>query len=210
MNAEPLPRRYRTKTNRAFTLAWALGIPMGAFLLKVWTESFPYALQLSTTVVCAAGFLLVLWTSPRGFTCADEQGISRRAFLRTERLDWADVYDIRTVAMPASTVGRFGRMQPDQAYAYRADGRRVLLPYLNAQELGEAEFPGEMAVLRSMLADRRADGWMPDPSVEAHIARHEARYGKRVRALTGKASLAIIIFVIMIVIMAPIVGTAVF
>ncbi|AZM92785.1 hypothetical protein [Streptomyces sp. W1SF4] len=82
--------------------------------------------QLSVTVVSVAGYLFAVTLSPRGFTSADQYGVSWRSGLRTKRLVWADLHDIRQVTPPAAAVGP--HRPQDVAYAYRVDGRRFLLP----------------------------------------------------------------------------------
>ncbi|MEV7730333.1 hypothetical protein AB0P15_37325 [Streptomyces sp. NPDC087917] len=203
MNAELLPRRYRTRVNKTFTLFWSLGALVGLFLLKTWTaETFSFSFQLWATIVTVAGFVFILGTVPRGFTHIDENGISRRSAFRIRRLGWADVYDIRTISMPSSAIRRYGRVQPDAVYAYRTDGKRFLLTFLNAEELGEENFPREMEVLHSLLQERRGGDWTPDPRVEEHIAEQAERYEERTNALTswGLASVLLIAVTTVIII----------
>ncbi|MGW7343926.1 PH domain-containing protein [Streptomyces sp. NPDC054854] len=186
-----------------------MGLPIAAFLLKTWIEPFPLWLQITTTVACAAGFLWVLRAAPRTFTNVDADGISLRAGMRTRRFGWADIYDIRTVAPPSTSAGE--RATPARVvYAYRSDGRRVLLPNLDSDELGEERLSRETAALRTLLEERRAPGWAPDPRVEADMARHEARYAKRYRALTGRISLTLFCLVALVVLAVIITGTTIF
>ncbi|MFD3720085.1 PH domain-containing protein [Streptomyces sp. NPDC058674] len=206
MREVSLPRRYRTTTRKTVTVAWLAGLAIAAFLLKTWIEPFPLWLQTTTTIVCAAVYVFALCVAPRTFTNVDGEGICLRAVVRTRRLGWADIYDIRTVTPPSPSVGE--RATPARVvYAYRSDGRRVLLPNLDPNELGEERFSREAAALRALLEERRAPGWVPDPRVEADIAQHEARYAKRYRALTGRISLTLFVLVVLAVI---ITGTTIF
>ncbi|MFF3019425.1 PH domain-containing protein [Streptomyces sp. NPDC057939] len=143
--------------------------------------------------------------APRTFTNVDADGIFLRAGVRTRRLDWANIYDIRIVAPPLPPVGE--RATARVVYAYRSDGRRVLLPNLDSTELGDERLSREAAALRALLEERRAPGWVPDPRVEADTAQHEAGYAKRYRALTGRTSLMLLVLVILAVI---ITGTTIF
>ncbi|KOU21870.1 hypothetical protein ADK52_22525 [Streptomyces sp. WM6372] len=97
------PLRYRTRPNKTFTILWAAGIPSALFLLEIWTDDHPHSIQTSITVLMTALFLYILWSTPRTFTHIDNNGISLRSSLRTRRLDWADVYDLRTVTTPTPT-----------------------------------------------------------------------------------------------------------
>ncbi|MFJ1867424.1 PH domain-containing protein [Streptomyces sp. NPDC088097] len=147
----------------------------------------------------SATFAYILCTAPRTFTRIDSDGISLRAGLRTRRLDWTDVYDIRTVNPPMPGVGERA-MPAEVVYAYRADGRRILLPNLDATQLGAEELPRETAAVRQLLQDHRRPDWIADPQVEADITRHEARYARRYRALTGRTSLTLTTVAILAVI----------
>ncbi|MFE2250011.1 hypothetical protein [Streptomyces lavendulae] len=198
MGVHLLPREYHPRTNKASILVWVLGAPAAVFLLKIWTESFPLWLQLSFTFVCVAAVLFVLWASPRCFTSVDRYGVSWRSVVRIRRLVWADVYDIRTVAPPAPATGR--HVPEDVVYVYRADGRRFLLPYLNAEELGEDEFRREVTFVRDLMDEQRGGVWVADPRVEAHIAGHAARYARRYRALTGRTSMVLFLILTLAII----------
>ncbi|MFE2149146.1 hypothetical protein ACFXAO_03805 [Streptomyces lavendulae] len=193
MGVHLLPREYHTRTNRASVLVWAGGIPLAGFLLKIWTESFPFWLQLSLTFGTGAAFLFLLWVSPRCFTSVDRYGVSWRSVVRIRRLDWADVYDIRTVTPPAPATGH--HVLEDVVYVYRADGRRFPLPYLNAEELGEDDLRREVTFVRNIMDEQRGGVWVADPRVEAHIAWHAARYARRYRALTSRTGIAMTVIV---------------
>lgn len=58
-------------------------------------------------------------------------------------------------------------------YAYRSDGKRVLLRCVDDEELPVLDL--EVAVLRSLLRERRPADWAPDPRAEPYIARQTAR-----------------------------------
>ncbi|THA49393.1 hypothetical protein [Streptomyces sp. A1136] len=121
--------------------------------------------------------------------------------MRTRRLDWADVYHICTVTPPPPGVGE-SAMPAHVVYAYRADGRRVLLPNLDDTQLGEEELPRETAALRQLLEERRRPDWSPDARVEAHIARHETRYAQRYRTLTSPTFITVTAVIVLVVIIA--------
>ncbi|WP_345497440.1 hypothetical protein [Streptomyces racemochromogenes] len=155
-----------------------------------------------------AGYLFAVTLSPRGFTSADQYGVSWRSGLRTKRLVWADLHDIRQVTPPAAAVGP--HRPQDVAYAYRVDGRRFLLPYLSAKELGDEGFRREVTLLRDVMNEQHGGARVADPLVEAHIARPAARYARRYRALTGRTSRTIFLVALIALIAIIVVCTTTF
>ncbi|MEU4356209.1 hypothetical protein [Streptomyces virginiae] len=103
----------------------------------------------------------------RSFTIVDQQGIAAGTWCYVRRLPWDGIHDIRTVTRPEPVVPR------TVAYAYRSDGRRVLLSCMDDRELPVLDL--EVAGLRSLLRERRPADWAPDPLAESRIARQTAR-----------------------------------
>ncbi|MFI8266612.1 MULTISPECIES: PH domain-containing protein [unclassified Streptomyces] len=191
------PLHYRTRTNRTSTILWAAGIPTALYLMELSTDDEPlHWLQTSLTVILTALFIYILYSAPRTFTRIDNNGISLRSNLRTRRLHWADIYDIRTVTPPMPSVGE-SSMPTEVVYAYKTNGRRILLPNLNSSELEPEAFTRETASVRRLLENHRRPNWVADPHTETDITRHEARYAKRYKALTSRISLTLMTIVIL-------------
>ncbi|MGW7059729.1 PH domain-containing protein [Streptomyces sp. NPDC054904] len=166
MPEESLPRQYRCRPHKRIKiLAWS-SLPIAAALLKTWVEPLPIWLQVSTTIVLAAATAWVVYAAPRRFTTVNKDGISVRGAYRTRHLAWNDIYDIRNGAGPHTR---------DTAYAHLANGRQVLLPYVDRSELGQAGFLPEVAALQVILAEHRTTTLAPDPGMESRIARWAAR-----------------------------------
>ncbi|MFD5149071.1 PH domain-containing protein [Streptomyces sp. NPDC058401] len=187
-----LPRRYRAKP------PWGLGVLLfgsfGLFLLKVGVETSVPGWGTALLGVLLAGFCAgALYVRTRCFATVDRQGIIVRRTFRVRRFAWDDIHDIRTVNAPP---GDRGIAPGTSAYLYRTDGRRMILPFLDDNEMTGVE--QEVEGLRSLLTEHRRADWAPDPQAEPRIARQAARWesGHRYAVVTGivLVVLALIVF----------------
>ncbi|MGW6914669.1 hypothetical protein ACWGB8_12760 [Kitasatospora sp. NPDC054939] len=99
----------------------------------VWVESdllgIPDWVKILTTVAAFLFDATVLLLLPASGTYVDRDGIRVRV-LRTRRLAWAKIEDIRIEPMPA--LSKNSGVTPNVVvYAYLTTGRRVLLAHLN-------------------------------------------------------------------------------
>ncbi|MFB6618474.1 hypothetical protein ACIGFK_29320 [Streptomyces sp. NPDC085524] len=200
MQEGALPREYRHGRSGSALVWVALGGGAVTLLVPLWTSSFPGQVK-----VLGTGLVLVLggWALAarrRQFTRVDLKGISRANGLRSRRLAWNDLHDIRTMAVPQGGPG-----PTTVTYAYRTDGSRLLLPCVDDVELPAVE--QEVLVLRSLLVELRGTDWTPDPRAGRRIAGQEARWEAISRWSSGWR-LFLVSGGITVVILAGIVGGA--
>ncbi|WP_327306118.1 PH domain-containing protein [Streptomyces sp. NBC_01298] len=119
--------------------------------------------------------VFVAYARPRRFTVLDERGIAVRNFLRVRRLRWAELYDIRAEVLDGQAA-RLGGLTV-QAYAYRADGKRLVLPCLDDRE--QPAVRREATRIRMVWTELRGPQWRLDPQAESRIARDAARRERR-------------------------------
>lgn len=186
MRDDALPRHYRTRPgNRRFLSI--LAVAFAAFFLTTWLDvPRPGWMKLSITVLMSGAVGFGLYARSRRFTAVDGEGISVSKGIGVRRLAWDDLHDIRVVAVPQSSGGVGPRTT---AYAYRADGRRVLLPCVDDLELVAVE--REVSGLRSLLERQRRADWVPVPGAEARIGRQTACGERAYRWCSGWRSILI-------------------
>lgn len=106
----------------------------------------------------------------RSSTRLDADGIVVRGLLRTRRIAWPSVQDIR-VELAGSAI------RPQLLVAiYEASGLRTVLPHVNERNLARvgAELTVEMQAMTETWIDRRGADWTRVPQIDAVLA---ARYG---------------------------------
>ncbi|MEU7604820.1 PH domain-containing protein [Streptomyces sp. NPDC040724] len=161
------PREYRSGP-RDWRFHAVIIIGLGALCLKLqdgpWSDEVTWLL----TGLALAGGALCGYSLRFRFTTVDDQGITTGTWCSRRRLPWDDIHDIRTVAVAEMLPG-----PRTLTYAYRSDGRRVLLRCVDDEDLPVLDI--EVAVLRSLLRERRRADWAPDPRAEPHIAQQTAR-----------------------------------
>ncbi|MFJ7271127.1 PH domain-containing protein [Streptomyces sp. NPDC099050] len=165
-----LPRRYRGKPTWGFGVV--LFVSCGLLVLKVGVESSMPGWGTALLGALLAAFCAgLLYAGTRAFTTVDRRGIILRRMFRVRRFAWDDIHDIRTVNAPP---GDRGMAPGTSVYLYRTDGRRMILPFLDDNEMTGVE--QEVEGLRSLLTERRRADWAPDPRAEPRIARQAARW----------------------------------
>ncbi|MFE6836448.1 PH domain-containing protein [Streptomyces sp. NPDC057705] len=161
------PREYR-RGRQDWRLHAVIVIGAGALCLKL--QDGPWSGEVKALLTGLTVFLTALggYSLRFRFTTVDDQGITTGTWCRVRRLPWDGIHDIRTVAVAESLPG-----PRTLTYAYRSDGRRVLLSCVDDDDLPVLDL--EVAVLRSLLRERRRADWAPDPRAEPRIARQMAR-----------------------------------
>ncbi|WP_405490222.1 hypothetical protein [Streptomyces sp. NBC_00096] len=185
MEQGTLPREYRTRSGSAAGLYALLGFVWLFGAARMATARFlPVWYRVAFVVLLGAFIAFVVYARPRRFTVLDEKGISVRGLLGVRRLGWDELHDVRAEAWPEQmrTVAGAPRVF---GCAYRADGKRVVLPCVDDREV--AGVHAEVARIRSVWTRLRGPRWEPDPAAEARIARDAARRDRWVRAGSGWA-----------------------
>ncbi|MGW7460615.1 PH domain-containing protein [Streptomyces sp. NPDC054797] len=202
MHEGALPREYR-HGRKGSVAAWiALGGGATLLFLELWTSSVPPRwLQVLITVVLLPLFGWTLVARQRQFTRVDHKGISRGTGLGVRRIAWRDLHDIRTVTQPR--IAAESGMPAIVTYAYRADGRRLLLPCVDDVDLPAVEH--EVLVLQSLFRELRGADWAPDPRAESRIAQQTARVERSYRWMSGWR-VAVLGVVFAVVLLAGIIG----
>ncbi|MET8546373.1 PH domain-containing protein [Kitasatospora sp. NPDC004799] len=156
MGARELPRTYRANRRKANASVIFMGCAAIPFVITAWTqEIFPHWVKLLVSVATLLLVVAVAVTLPWSGTWVDGAGIRVRGLLRTRRLSWADIEDIRTKPLRPSP-GNQPFMPKMVAYAYLSSGRRVLLVHVNDLHLGSRfQVEWEIGVLRAALAELR-------------------------------------------------------
>lgn len=181
------PREYRRgPRGRRFHVVIIIGL--GAICLKLqdgpWSDGVTWLLTGLTLVLGALGGYSLRFR----FTTVDDQGITTGTWCRVRRLPRDGIHDIRTAAVAEIAPG-----PRTLTYAYRSDGWRVLLKCVDDEELPALAL--EVAMLRSLLRERRPADWAPDLRAEPHIARQTAREDRTDRFfgwMTGWGRLVVI------------------
>ncbi|MFF1490552.1 PH domain-containing protein [Streptomyces sp. NPDC058304] len=121
------------------------------WLVEAWTEELiPYWAKLLSSAV-ALFVVGIAVTLPRSGTSADRTGLKVKGPLRTRRLAWSEIQDIKAQSIGGSSRGE-GLVPTVVTYAYRAGGRRLMLLHLNDMYY---DIDREVGVLRAAWAELR-------------------------------------------------------
>ncbi|MFE6871196.1 PH domain-containing protein [Kitasatospora sp. NPDC057692] len=148
-----VPHEYRVATTRVGGLAFTiLPLSFGA-LLPIWSdkEFAPSSKAIGSLLVI--GFcLLVIAGVARAGTLVTAEGITVRGMVRRRRLRWAEIARFGKAPNPNAHTGRGA--PAFLTYAFRADGSRVHLPYIDDKHV---LVDREVDRLNALLAERRGD-----------------------------------------------------
>ncbi|WP_329281598.1 PH domain-containing protein [Streptomyces sp. NBC_00691] len=175
-----LPREYRIRSGRLAAVYLAAGVGLPTAGLPIWTEEdIPgWVRTLGTLLLLALLGWLVL-AARSSSTSADLKGIRVRGMVRSRRLAWEDIHDLRAVPNPSAAMGQG---QPRIiSYMYGRDGRRVQLMYLDDNHVAVDR---EIAALRVAWERHRGDGWSPNAAADRRIDSRSRREGSLLRALS--------------------------
>ncbi|MFF9483792.1 PH domain-containing protein [Streptomyces sp. NPDC014676] len=173
MSARSLPREYRISRGRATGVVAAVGVTSVLGMLPLRTaEDLSAPVKWSIALPLFALFAWLVTASLRASTTADLKGIRVRGFVGTRRLAWGEIQDIRVEVNPGAGAQQGPARTDFVSYAYRADGRRVPLMYLDDATV---DLEREVGVLRAAWEELRGEDWTRSPDVARRIERGEAR-----------------------------------
>ncbi|MGW3328401.1 PH domain-containing protein [Streptomyces virginiae] len=197
-----LPRHYGNKA-RNWGFYGSISAALFSLSLTIWLEvPAPHWVKVLCTALLAVLLGWVLYSRPRQMTTVDHEGIVVHGLRRRRRLTWDGIHDIRAEALPPSL-----SWGPDTVtYAYRTDGRRVMLLCVNDEEL--PALGSELAFMRALLVRRRSAGWTPDPRAEPRIARRIARRAAWDRWMNGWRAF-VVLFAFVALLLAGFIGQGV-
>ncbi|MEU9301724.1 PH domain-containing protein [Streptomyces sp. NPDC048269] len=195
MGVQALPRDYRIKPGRTAVLLGVMGVGSLAVLTPVWSEeAIPGWVKSLVTGGLLAFFGWLVIAARRCVTSVDLKGIRVRTLVRTRRLAWEDVQDIRAVPNPSASMA--ANAPKVIAYAYGADGKRVQLMYVDDIHVAVDR---EIAVIRAAWAELRGEGWEPSADAERRIERRDRREARALGAVawfSGLLFLGLIVFLV--------------
>lgn len=167
---------YRARRGAVALVGAVVAVYLGGLTAQILGEH-DFGAILKTALLLGFGapmVLLIVWIG-RAATIISERGIAVRS-LRTRRIPWADVQDIRVEQNPASWIQDSAPKQ--LVVVYRAGGKRVSLPHLTQRNLDRYSLDLETEVehFREAWRQRRGSDWAPVPEVQLTIAEMRA-YG---------------------------------
>ncbi|MBJ6613784.1 PH domain-containing protein [Streptomyces sp. I4(2020)] len=140
-------------------------------LFPVWVdEEIPGWVKWLLTLALAALFAWLVTQSVRAATVADASGLHVRGLMRTRRLTWSEIQDIRVEANHGAAMNRNAPRLV--SYAYGPNGGRVQLMYVDDSHV---DLEREVGFLRRVWEEQRGDAWAPDDGVANRIGQGEAR-----------------------------------
>ncbi|MFB7475256.1 PH domain-containing protein [Kitasatospora sp. NPDC056184] len=148
-----VPHEYRVATTRVTGLALTILLLSFGALLPIWSdkEFAPSSKAIGSLLVI--GFcLLVIAGAARAGTLVTAEGITVRGMVRRRRLPWAEITRFGKEPNPNAHTGRGA--PAFLTYAFRADGRKVHLPYVDDKHV---LVDREVERLNTLLAERRGD-----------------------------------------------------
>lgn len=182
MSAGSLPREYRIGRGRTTGIVVAVSLAcVPGVLALLLTDDFSAEVKWSVLLPLLALFAWLVTASTRARTTADLKGIRIRGFLGTRRLSWPEIQDIRVEINPGAVLQENAAQPNFVSYAYRADGKRLQLMYLDDATVN---LEREVAVLRAAWEELRGEDWTQSADIARRIERGEAR---RLAAMAGFA-----------------------
>ncbi|MFJ8435908.1 PH domain-containing protein [Kitasatospora sp. NPDC094019] len=148
-----VPHEYRMATTRIAGLAVTILLLSFGALLPIWKDKeFAPSSKLIGSLLVIGFCLLVITGAARAGTLVTAQGITVRGIVRRRRLPWAGITRFAKVPNPNAHTGRAA--PAFLTYAFRADGRKVLLPAVDDKHV---LVDREVERLNALLAERRGD-----------------------------------------------------
>ncbi|MEV6973198.1 PH domain-containing protein [Kitasatospora sp. NPDC093806] len=147
-----VPHEYRVATTRVGGLAFTVLLLSFGAMLPIWKDKeFAPSSKLIGSLLVVGFCLLVIVGVLRAGTLVTAQGITVRGMVRRRRLPWAAITHFAKAPNPNA----HGRGAPAfLTYAFRADGRKVHLPYVDDKHV---LVDREVERLNALLAERRGD-----------------------------------------------------
>ncbi|WP_078896502.1 PH domain-containing protein [Streptomyces sp. NRRL S-495] len=147
-----VPHEYRVASTRIGGLAFTILLLSFGAMLPIWKDKeFAPSTKAIGSLLVIGFCLLVIVGAARAGTLVTAEGITVRGIVRRRRLPWAEIT-------------RFGKAPNPNAhakgapafltYAFRADGRKVHLPYIDDKHV---LVDREVERLNALLAERRGN-----------------------------------------------------
>ncbi|MEU9108224.1 hypothetical protein AB0D54_28625 [Streptomyces xanthophaeus] len=195
MGVQALPREYRIKSGRTTVVLVVMGVGFFGALAPVWSDgAIAGWVRLLVTGGLLALFAWLLFAARRCATSVDLKGIRVRTLVRTRRLAWAEVQDIRAVPNPSAAMA--AGAPKVIAYAYDDRGRRLQLMYVDDIHV---DVDREVAVIRAAWAELRGAGWEPSAQAGRRIERRDRREARAFAAMawfSGLLLLGLVVFLL--------------
>ncbi|NYI07671.1 PH domain-containing protein [Allostreptomyces psammosilenae] len=187
MAVEALPREYRARAGRTASLCVAAGLGTVPPLLPLLlVEGVPGWVGVVGVVLVAGLIGSLAFAASRCGTVVDLDGIRVRGVFRSTRLRWAEIQALHAEEELTAVVRRYGPRVI--ANAYRSDGRRVPLRYVDDVHVSSVR--DEVELMRAAWAALRGPDWRPSAEVSLRIARRDAaRTGLLAGMFWGTAAL---------------------
>ncbi|MFB7282465.1 PH domain-containing protein [Streptomyces hydrogenans] len=175
-----LPRTYRISPGRITGVLVATGLALPAALIPILADDLMPGWAKGLTVALLLAFVgWMVFAARHLSTSADLKGIRVRGYVRDRRIAWEDIQDIRAVPNPGAGMARGA---PDMiSYAYRRDGRRLQLFYVDDNHVRVDQ---EIGALRAAWEELRGEGWSEDAEAVRSIDRRQAREEAATTALS--------------------------
>lgn len=168
-----MPREYRMARGRATGVVVAVAVASVLGTFPIWlAEDLSGLVKRSITLPLFALFAWLVLASLRASTTADLKGIRVRGFLGTRRPTWEEIQDVRVEINPGAASQQNASQPTFVSYAYRADGKRGQLMYLDDATVN---LEREVTVLRTVWEELRGEDWTRSPDITRRIERGEAR-----------------------------------
>ncbi|MFB6892424.1 PH domain-containing protein [Kitasatospora sp. NPDC056327] len=148
-----VPHEYRVATTRVGGLALTVLLLSFGALLPLWNDQeFAPSTRAIGSLLVIGFCVLVIVGAARAGTLITAQGVTVRGMVRRRRLAWAEIARFGTAPNPNAHMGRGA--PAFLTYAFRADGRKVHLPYVDDKHV---LVDREVERLNTLLAERRGD-----------------------------------------------------
>ncbi|MFI6155127.1 PH domain-containing protein [Kitasatospora sp. NPDC051170] len=148
-----VPHEYRVATTRVGGLALTILLLSFGALLPIWNDKeFAPSTKAIGSVLVIGFCLLVVVGVARAGTLVTPEGVTVRGMVRRRRLAWAEIARFGKAPNPNAHAGRGA--PAFLTYAFRADGRKVHLPYVDDKHV---VVDREVERLNALLAERRGE-----------------------------------------------------
>ncbi|MFJ4095108.1 PH domain-containing protein [Kitasatospora sp. NPDC089913] len=147
-----VPHEYRVASNRVGGLAFTILLLSFGALLPIWKDKeFAPSTKAIGSLLVIGFCLLVIVGAARAGTLLTAEGITVRGIVRRRKLRWAEIARFAKAANPNAHAKGAPKFL---TYAFRADGRKIHLPYVDDKHV---LVDREVERLNALLAERRGD-----------------------------------------------------
>ncbi|MFB8242376.1 PH domain-containing protein [Kitasatospora purpeofusca] len=147
-----VPHEYRVASSRIGGLAFTILLLSFGALLPIWKDKeFAPSTKAIGSLLVIGFCLLVIAGAARAGTLVTAEGIKVRGIVRRRRLPWSEIAQFGKVPNPNAHARGAPRFL---TYAFRADGRKIHLPYIDDKHV---LVDREVERLNALLAERRGN-----------------------------------------------------